>query len=178
MLVINILVNQAPEVDLLEPYAGQRVMEGDSIRASATVNDDMDVDSELVLSWRVYDMAGNTVLQGGNEPVFNITDLTAGFYIVEATVVDTYGEQATASMDFEYTLWTPITIGRLRVHPTRGLTRTPENHVARTSTTRTTITMVSATRRMPSRLTLALKSTPMAIRNLMCLTVPKATRVG
>ena len=104
VLVINILVNQAPEVDLLEPYAGQRVMEGDSIRASATVNDDMDVDSELVLSWRVYDMAGNTVLQGGNEPVFNITDLTAGFYIVEATVVDTYGEQATASMDFEYTL--------------------------------------------------------------------------
>ena len=104
MLVINILVNQAPEVDLLEPYAGQRVMEGDSIRASATVNDDMDDDSELVLSWRVYDMAGNTVLQGGNEPVFNITDLTAGFYIVEAMVVDTYGEQATASMDFEYTL--------------------------------------------------------------------------
>lgn len=104
MLVINILVNQPPEVDLFEPYAGQRVMEGDSIRASATVGDDMDDESELVLSWRVYDLAGNTVLQGGNEPVFNITDLTAGFYIVEATVVDTYGEQATASMDFEYTL--------------------------------------------------------------------------
>lgn len=104
VLVINVLVNQPPAIELLEPYAGQRVMEGDFIRASATVSDDMDDVTGLVLSWRVYDMAGNTVLQGGDEPVFNITDLTAGFYIVEATVVDTYGEQATASMDFEYTL--------------------------------------------------------------------------
>ena len=104
VLVVNILVNQPPEVQLLEPYAGQRVMEGDSIRASAEFNDDMDDIDALVLSWRVYDMAGNTVLQGGDEPVFNITDLTAGFYIVEATVSDTFGEQAIASMDFEYTL--------------------------------------------------------------------------
>ena len=44
------------------------------------------------------------MLQGGNEPVFNITDLTAGFYIVEVKVTDTFGEEATASMDFEYTL--------------------------------------------------------------------------
>ena len=58
----------------------------------------------ITLSWRVYDMQGNDVLQGGNEPVFNITDLTSGFYIVEVTVVDSYGEQAVASMDFEYTL--------------------------------------------------------------------------
>jgi hypothetical protein len=104
VLVINVLVNQPPEVQLLEPYAGQRVMEGDFIRASASFDDDMDADSDLVVSWRVYDLAGNTVSQAGNEPVFNITDLTAGFYIVEVTVTDTYGEQATASMDFEYTL--------------------------------------------------------------------------
>ena len=104
LLVITVLVNQPPVVQLVEPYAGQRVMEGDFIRASATFTDDMDGDGDLVISWRVYDLAGVTVSQAGNEPVFNITDLTAGFYIVEVTVTDTYGEQATASMDFEYTL--------------------------------------------------------------------------
>ena len=104
VLIINVLVNQPPIIQLTEPYAGQRVMEGDAIRAAAAYSDDMDVDSTLVVSWRVSDLAGNTVLQGGNEPVFNITDLTAGFYIVEATVTDSFGEQATASMDFEYTL--------------------------------------------------------------------------
>ena len=104
VLIVNVLINQAPEVQLLEPYAGQRVMEGDSIRASATYSDDMDDADSLVLSWRVYDMQGNDVLQAGNEPVYNITDLQAGFYIVEVTVVDSFGEEATASMDFEYTL--------------------------------------------------------------------------
>ena len=104
VLVITVLVNQAPVVDLQEPFAGQRVMEGDSIRASATYSDDMDSEASLVLSWRVLDMQGNDVLISGNEPVFNITDLTAGFYIVEATVTDSFGEQSTASVDFEYTL--------------------------------------------------------------------------
>ena len=104
VLVITVLVNQPPVVQLVEPYAGQRVMEGDFIRASAAFSDDMDADDDLVISWRVYDLAGVTVSQAGNEPVFNITDLTAGFYIVEVTVTDTYGEQTTASMDFEYTL--------------------------------------------------------------------------
>ena len=104
ILVVNVLINQAPEVQLLEPYAGQRVMEGDFIRASASYSDDMDNVDALVLSWRVFDLQGNDVLQAGNEPVYNITDLPAGFYIVEVKVVDTFGEQATASMDFEYTL--------------------------------------------------------------------------
>ena len=104
VLVINVLVNQAPEAELLEPFAGQRVMEGASLRASASYSDDMDATSALVLSWRIYDMQGNTVLQGGNEPVYNITDLTAGFYIVEVTVTDSFGLAGTASMDFEYTL--------------------------------------------------------------------------
>ena len=104
VLTINVLINQAPDVQLTEPFAGQRVMEGDSIRASASFTDDMDGTDALVVSWRVYDMQGNAVLQGGNEPVFNITDLTAGFYIVEVKVTDTFGEEATASMDFEYTL--------------------------------------------------------------------------
>lgn len=104
VLVIEVLVNQAPVVELQEPFAGQRVMEGDSIRASAVYSDDMDSEASLVLSWRVLDMQGNDVLISGNEPVFNITDLTAGFYIVEVTVADSFGERGSASVDFEYTL--------------------------------------------------------------------------
>ena len=48
VLTINVLINQAPEVQLTEPFAGQRVMEGDSIRASATFTDDMDGADALV----------------------------------------------------------------------------------------------------------------------------------
>ena len=36
--------------------------------------------------------------------MYNITDLSAGFYIVEVTATDTLGMSASASMDFEYTL--------------------------------------------------------------------------
>ena len=59
-------MNQAPTVGLQEPFAGQRVMEGDSIRATATYSDDLDALSDIVLSWRVLDLQGNVVLLAGN----------------------------------------------------------------------------------------------------------------
>ena len=102
-VLVALQTNQPPTVALVEPVAGQRVMEADSLRASATVSDDLDDVTAVVLSWKVYDMQGNPVLQGGNEPVFNITDLPAGFYVVEVTATDTLGQSATASTDFEYT---------------------------------------------------------------------------
>ena len=103
VIVVNVQSNQPPTVHLIEPYPGQRVMEGDSIRASATFSDDLDAPEDIVLSWKVYDMQGNTVLQGGNEPMYNITDLGAGFYVVEVTATDSLGKSASASTDFEYT---------------------------------------------------------------------------
>jgi len=103
LVVFNIAINQAPTVELLEPYAGQRVMESEFIRATATASDDLDDESALVFSWKVYDAQGNAVLQSGNEKVYNITDLTAGYYVVEVTATDTYGASSTASKDFEYT---------------------------------------------------------------------------
>ena len=102
-VVIPVQTNQSPTVTLVEPYPGQRVMETDFIRASATYSDDLDDQSAIVLSWKVYDLQGNEVLGGGNEPVFNITDLSAGFYVVEVTATDSLGRSATASTDFEYT---------------------------------------------------------------------------
>ena len=78
-------------------------MESESLRATAVVSDDLDQNEALVLSWAVYDLQGNAVLQSGNEAVFNITDLSAGFYIVEVTATDSMGLSASASADFEYT---------------------------------------------------------------------------
>jgi hypothetical protein len=103
VVVFNIAVNQPPTVDLLEPYAGQRVMESEYIRATATASDDLDDASALTFSWKVYDAQGNAVLQSGNEMIYNITDLTAGYYVVEVTATDSYGASSTASKDFEYT---------------------------------------------------------------------------
>lgn len=102
-LVIDVQLNAPPSVALTEPYAGQRVMESESLRATAVVSDDLDQNEALVLSWAVYDLQGNAVLQSGNEAVFNITDLSAGFYIVEVTATDSMGLSASASADFEYT---------------------------------------------------------------------------
>ena len=103
VLVVTLQSNQPPTLTLDEPFPGQRVMEGDFLRASATYSDDLDSDDDVVLSWKVYDMQGNVVLQAGNEPVYNITDLGAGFYVVEVTATDSLGAASTASTDFEYT---------------------------------------------------------------------------
>jgi len=103
-VVISLVVNQAPTAELTEPMAGGRVMEGDSIRAAVRVQDDIDGVESIIISWKVYDVSGNAVLQNGNEPVFNITDLTAGFYVVEVTATDSYGLSSSTSVDIEYTL--------------------------------------------------------------------------
>ncbi|MAJ01992.1 MAG: hypothetical protein CMA10_06285 [Euryarchaeota archaeon] len=103
-VVIALTVNQAPTAELTEPSSGERVMEGDSIRSSVTVQDDIDSVDDLTISWNIFDVSGNSVLQGGNEPMYNITDLTAGFYVVEVTVTDSYGLSSTDSVDIEYTL--------------------------------------------------------------------------
>ena len=102
-VVIPVQTNQPPTVSLVEPYAGQRVMETDSLRASAIYSDDLDAADAIVLSWKVYDLQGNEVLGGGNEPVFNLTDLSAGFYVIEVTATDSLGLSSTDSTDIEYT---------------------------------------------------------------------------
>jgi hypothetical protein len=103
-VVISLVVNQAPTAEITEPPAGERVMEGDSIRAAVRVQDDIDSEENIIISWKIYDVSGNVVLQGGNEPMYNITDLQAGFYVVEVTATDSYGLSSSASVDIEYTL--------------------------------------------------------------------------
>ena len=103
-IALNLVVNGAPTVTMREPYSGQRVMEGDSIRAVAQASDDLDDASNLTFAWSVTDAQGRTVLTAGNEPVFNITDLPAGYYVVEVQVTDRFGASSTSARDFEYTL--------------------------------------------------------------------------
>ena len=101
---LNLVINGAPTVVLTEPSSGQRVMEGDSIRAVAQISDDLDEAANLTLAWSVTDAQGRTVLTAGNEPVFNITDLPAGYYVVEVQVTDRFGASSSTARDFEYTL--------------------------------------------------------------------------
>ena len=103
LIIVTIQMNLAPTVTLLEPLAGTRVMEGDSLRALATASDDMDGEEALTLSWKVYDLQGHIVLEGGNEREYYITDLTAGYYIVEVEATDSFGLSTTASTDIEFT---------------------------------------------------------------------------
>ena len=103
-VVISFLINQAPTAELTEPMAGERVMEGYSIQAAVQVGDDIDSAENIIISWKVYDVSGNAVLQSGNELMFNITDLTAGFYVIEVTATDSYGLSSSDSVDIEYTL--------------------------------------------------------------------------
>ena len=103
-LPVQITTNQAPNVTLSEPSSGQRVMETDFIRATAAATDDLDSLENLTFSWTVSDAQGREVLTALNERVFNITDLPAGYYVVEVTVTDRYGAFSTAARDFEYTL--------------------------------------------------------------------------
>ena len=103
-VVISLLINQAPTAELTEPMAGERVMEGYSIQAAVQVGDDIDSAENIIISWKVYDVSGNAVLQSGNELMFNITDLTAGFYVIEVTATDSYGLSSSDSVDIEYTL--------------------------------------------------------------------------
>jgi len=104
ILVLTLVPNQAPIVTLVEPYSGQRVMETNVITATAQISDDINSLDELTIVWNVYDLSGEKILTGGFGEQYNVTDLTAGYYLVEITVVDTFGATTTASVDIEFTL--------------------------------------------------------------------------
>lgn len=103
-LAVQVATNAAPSVSLTEPLSGQRVMESESIRAVAEANDDLDSVENLSFAWTVSDAQGREVLTAVNDRVFNITDLSAGYYVVEVRVTDRFGASSTAARDFEYTL--------------------------------------------------------------------------
>jgi len=102
-IVVMMELNGAPIVEILRPYSGQRTMETTPLNAEATYNDDLDAMEALSLQWIITDATGDVVMQGPNEPQFNITDLPYGFYVLEAKVTDALGASSSDTVDFEIT---------------------------------------------------------------------------
>ena len=102
-IVVTMELNGAPIVEILRPYSGQRAMETTPLNAEATYNDDLDAVEALSLQWIITDATGDVVMQGPNEPQFNITDLPYGFYVLEAKVTDALGASSSDTVDFEIT---------------------------------------------------------------------------
>lgn len=102
-IVVTLANNLAPSVSISEPYPGQRVMESVYLRASAEYSDDLDSNEDLTLVWIVTDSSGVEVMRGPNEPMYNITDLQHGLYVLELQVTDTLGGTSSATVDFEVT---------------------------------------------------------------------------
>ena len=102
-LIIALVDNIAPSVSITEPYSGQRVMESVHLRASAEYSDDLDSVGNLTLVWIVSDATGVEVMRGPDEPVYNITDLQHGLYVLELQVTDTLGAVSSSAVDFEVT---------------------------------------------------------------------------
>jgi hypothetical protein len=96
-------LNGAPLVEILKPYSGQRAMETTPLNAAATYSDDLDEVQDLTVQWFITDATGDEVMEGPNEPQFNITDLPYGFYVLEARVTDALGASSSDSVDFEIT---------------------------------------------------------------------------
>ena len=102
-IVIAMALNGAPLVEILKPYSGQRAMETTPLNAAATYSDDLDEVQDLTVQWFITDATGDEVMEGPNEPQFNITDLPYGFYVLEARVTDALGASSSDSVDFEIT---------------------------------------------------------------------------
>ncbi len=102
-IVIAMALNGAPLVEILKPYSGQRAMETTPLNAAVSYSDDLDEVQTLTVQWFITDATGDEVMEGPNEPQFNITDLPYGFYVLEARVTDALGASSSDSVDFEIT---------------------------------------------------------------------------
>jgi LPXTG-motif cell wall-anchored protein len=99
---INLISNEGPSVEITHPDDGQRFMETLPIEVKALVSDDLDLVSDLIISWTVT-FSQTTVMQLSGVSN-NITDLQAGIYVLTLSVTDTQGVTSTDSLSFEITL--------------------------------------------------------------------------
>ena len=86
-------VGTPPSLTLLEPADGDVVSEGAEVRFSATVSDNEDVPTDLLIDW-VSDLDGTISAAGADstgEVSFRTSALTSGDHAVTVTVTDTDG---------------------------------------------------------------------------------------
>ena len=103
LIVISLLSNNPPTVEIVTPYSGERVMESVHLLAAAEFSDDLDDAQDLTLVWIITDSSSVEVMRGPNEPQYNITDLQFGLYVLELRVTDTLGATSSHTVDFEVT---------------------------------------------------------------------------
>ena len=102
IIQIDMIGNKAPEVEIIIPDDGFRIMETLPIEIRAVISDDLDSNQELEIIWRVN--SGQTELMQLNGEWNNITDLPAGFYVLTLEVTDQQGKTSSDSLSFEVTL--------------------------------------------------------------------------
>ena len=102
IIQINMIGNKAPEVEIIIPDDGFRIMETLPIEIRAVISDDLDDNQDLEIIWKVS--SGQTEFQQLNGDWNNITDLSAGFYVLTLEVIDLQGKTSSTSISFEVTL--------------------------------------------------------------------------
>lgn len=102
IIQIDMIGNQAPEVEIIIPDEGFRIMETLPIEVRALVSDDLDLNSDLQIVWKVT--VGQDEVMRLNGEWNNITDLSAGEYILAIEVTDLQGKMTTESISFVVTL--------------------------------------------------------------------------
>lgn len=102
IIQINMISNQAPEVEIIIPDDGFTIMESLPIEIRAIISDDLDSNEDLEITWIVS--IGQTEMMQLTGEWSNITDLTAGMYVLKLEVTDTQGLMSSKSLFFEITL--------------------------------------------------------------------------
>ena len=102
IIQINMIDNQAPSAQIIIPDDGFRVMESLPIEVRAVISDDLDSIDDLQIVWKAT--IGQTEMMQLTGEWNNITDLSAGIYVLTLEVTDTQGLTSTDSLSFEVTL--------------------------------------------------------------------------
>lgn len=102
IIQIDMIGNKAPEVEIIIPDDGFRIMETLPIEIRAVISDDLDSNSDLQIVWKVT--VGQDEVMRLNGEWNNITDLSEGSYVLKLEVTDKQGKMASDSLSFEVTL--------------------------------------------------------------------------
>ena len=102
IIQIDMIGNSAPEVEIIIPDDGFRIMETLPIEIRAVISDDLDSNSDLQIVWKVT--VGQDEVMRLNGEWNNITDLSEGSYVLKLEVTDKQGKMTSDSLSFEVTL--------------------------------------------------------------------------
>jgi hypothetical protein len=114
---IQLAVGTPPQITLINPSNGDVLSANTSVSFSASVSDQEDVLSDIVLSWE-SDLDGVFSLQGANSNGnidFTTSTLSAGLHNIIVTAIDSAG--LTDSLSFSIRINTPPTVPTVSIGP-------------------------------------------------------------